>query len=98
MPLFVLILEQRLRKKNKRQQFVPKEKGWGTREREGGNEMNGREEKGTKGKRWRERDGAEGTVGKGDGEMGIFKKIYYICLFETKTTFRPTLCVKPPPY
>lgn len=36
--------------------------------------------------------------GKGGREMGIFKKIYYICLFETKTTFRPTLCVEPPPY
>ena len=40
----------------------------------------------------------KGGIGKGDGEMGIFKKIYYICLFETKTTFRPTLCVEPPPY
>lgn len=53
----------------------------GRRERDGGNEMEGK-----------------GGIGKGDGEMGIFKKIYYICLFETKTTFRPTLCVEPPPY
>ena len=54
----------------------------GRRERDGGNEMEGKGE----------------GIGKGDGEMGIFKKIYYICLFETKTTFRPTLCVEPPPY
>ena len=40
----------------------------------------------------------KGTLGKGGGEMGILKKIYYICLFETKTTSRPTLCVEPPPY
>ena len=44
-----------------------------------------------------ENEGNE-AEGKANGEMGIFKKIYYICLFETKTTFRPTLCVEPPPY